>query len=355
MKILFLTDSLKKAGKEKQIFLLTQSLDKESIDYLIILRSNEIQFPIDRKKILVISSRRKLCIIRQLRKIIIKYRPSVIHGWEGNLSLLGLIASADLDIPFINGSIRYAKKYSKLSKTYFIQYILSYFSTLTVSNSIAGLSALGFSVDKKHLVVYNGINIESNTSILTKIKTIKDVFTIGMVANFSDAKDYTTLIKSGIILLEAGYNIRITLVGSGKNLYKFEQSIPAIHKAAFYFTNYCPSAPTRASASSSVRGTTSAGGCSCSPSTGRHRAPRRPSRRWPTPRCVDACSRPPERLQAADRAFRGGLAGEPARARASAEARASAAATVPSRAHGSRASRSRAARETEVPRSRKRA
>jgi len=228
MKVLFLSNNLKRAGKEKQIFLLTKGLEKYGIDFKIVLRFNTIDYPVPNERIIILKKNKGLGLIIRLRNIFKAYGPDIIHAWEGAFSLAGCISAIGLNIPFINGSIRYSRKFPVYSKTFLIQQILSKLSTVTVANSLSGLEGFTFVRNKKHRVIENGIDIAKDITYYHE-KTINFAghFNIGMVASFSEAKDYETLIKTGMILLAEGYNIQLTLVGDGPTQKNCMQLVPA--------------------------------------------------------------------------------------------------------------------------------
>ena len=64
---------------------------------------------------------------------------------------------------------------------------------------------------------------------------IKTKFVVGMVATFSDNKDYKTIIKAAEIILDNRKDITFMLVGEGPNLKYFKESIKAENSSYILF------------------------------------------------------------------------------------------------------------------------
>lgn len=108
-----------------------------------------------------------------------------------------------------------------------------------IANSRAGLEAAGFHENGKYSVLPNGFDISQFSSCEFKRNNCKTP-KIAMVANFTAAKDYHSLIRGAIPLLESGYKFQLMFIGDGPERECVEQSIPDKYKKCFNFTGYLP-------------------------------------------------------------------------------------------------------------------
>lgn len=232
MKILFLTDSLNRAGKEKQLFLLMQGLEYKQVSYKVVLRYPKVDFPLDKNKLQYVAPKGKLKQLRELRKIVKDYKPDIIHSWEGYMSAIGRVASLGMKVKFIDGSIRYARKFKWYSAPRLRTWLLNKLSNLIVANSKAGLLAVGFKENRKNRVIYNGIDQQKfSETIASKNKE----FIIGMVANFTQPKDFKTIVDVGVKLLNEGVNVKFIFIGDGPEKRRIQEIVPDEFRDKFSF------------------------------------------------------------------------------------------------------------------------
>jgi len=112
------------------------------------------------------------------------------------------------------------------------------FSDKIIANTYAGLKS--FSAPKhKSLVIYNGFdfnrinNLQDKSSIIKKFN-IQTKFIVGMVASFTDKKDYDTYIKAANIVLEKESDITFLSIGSG-DYAQFEMMVKKENKDRILF------------------------------------------------------------------------------------------------------------------------
>lgn len=235
MKILIVSNSLQKAGKEKQIFLLTKGLDQRKINYKIILRKDQIEFPLDSDKIWILNSHKILQQIQELRSLIKKYNPDIIHSWEGYMSTITRVASIFTHCKYIDGSIRFSRKFSWKNSIRFRTWIINKLSDRTVANTRTGLQSFNFKENKKNRVVPNGFNFHEIASH-KKNHIRENKYIIGMVASFSRAKDFPTLINSAMKIIDENQHIIFKLIGDGPFLEKYKKSVPRKYRSNIIFT-----------------------------------------------------------------------------------------------------------------------
>lgn len=240
-KILLLTNDLKRGGKERQICLLLNSLASNSLfDFTILLYNNIIEYNIHDIKGIKIKCNDKgggifryfLFLEREIRKI----KPDVIHGWEGGVTFYANIINCFIYLrkyKIADGSLRFAKRFRFFSIDYFIIKLNSLLSNKVISNSKAGLKAARLKQNNKNIVIHNGI-----LPLFYKAKENKtsNVFSIGQVASFSKPKDYKTLIKTSLKILEAGIVMFIYLIGDGPEKLYIQNMVPDKYRKYFIFT-----------------------------------------------------------------------------------------------------------------------
>jgi len=224
MKILFIIDSLRTGGKERRLIELLKGLQhyhdfecelitlSDIIDYdyvyeldvkIHIFGRNFFQ---DRK------------IIVKFVKLIRTFRPDIIHCWD-NIACLhfGPIAKI-FRIPFLNSSISAAPSRMPIYSKRLWATALTYpFSDIILANSKAGLTSYRVPT-KKGKVIHNGLDLErlknlDSTAEIRKKYNIKTKYLVGMVASFSDFKDYHAFNE----VAEKIFKIRkdITFLGAG--------------------------------------------------------------------------------------------------------------------------------------------
>jgi glycosyltransferase involved in cell wall biosynthesis len=112
-------------------------------------------------------------------------------------------------------------------------------SDVILANSYAGLKAYGVDKLSKSKVIHNGFamkrisNLESKDSIKEKFD-IKTKHVVGMVASFSDKKDYTTYIKAALHVLKNRDDVTFLCVGRGDDL-KHKEMVPKNYKPLIKF------------------------------------------------------------------------------------------------------------------------
>lgn len=237
MRILFFIESLHSGGKERRLVeLLTYLKVKPGYELMVVLTKQEIHY----KKLLeleipyVVLEKKRLKKDPQLfvkfYKICKKYRPDIIHTWGAFVSFLSLPAILFQGIPLVNGQITSAfPKIPKCSKLYVMSKMSFRFSKAILANSLAGLKS--YNIDnKKGKVIYNGINLHRFQNLAdaetVKLKYgIKTLFSIIMVASFSDMKDHDKFIDLAKEIANLSKDVTFIAVGDGIHLQRIKKRV----------------------------------------------------------------------------------------------------------------------------------
>lgn len=224
MKILFVTDGLATGGKERQLSYLIKGWLDLGNEAVIVSFDNTIGYKIfksPRVKVhfLKASGRKNLAASFKLRSICKKEKAQVIHTWDTYSSLCSFWASLTLGVPLINGSVR--TTFLGQSKSAKLLSNLSYlFCNIVLANSKAGLNSIGQHTNHKFRVIYNGIDTDDLQSAGHESDIPVGTFEEGnqyvmMLANYSEFKDYDTLLKVAATLIPKHKGVRFILAGAG--------------------------------------------------------------------------------------------------------------------------------------------
>ena len=243
MKILHFTNSLRAGGKERQLVELCKGLAQEkSITCKLATMSGDDHYNADSKlgiKIyyLIRKSRKDATILFKLYKLCKKVKPDIIHTWDSMTSVYAFLISKLVGSKFLNGMIRIVPPQLKLFSKNGIRAKLTFpFSDVVLSNSYAGLAAFN-SPPQKSICIHNGFDF-SRIEDLPDHKFVKVRFRIdtdkvvGMVASFSNYKDYETYISAAQIILEERDDVTFLAIGDGINLEKSKKSPGHIFRTA---------------------------------------------------------------------------------------------------------------------------
>ena len=154
-------------------------------------------------------------------------RPDIIHTYGCFSDWAGVFAKAIYGIPLANGSIRAARPFlnrrDKISKLTFR------YADAVVANSTAGLNS--FKIKEKGIVIHNGIDM-SRFGQVSPVK-IDGFPKLCMVGNFTDKKDQKSLILTIPELSRIYRDLKVILVGRGKNLIKCKELSNTLDCAEF--------------------------------------------------------------------------------------------------------------------------
>jgi glycosyltransferase involved in cell wall biosynthesis len=210
LKFIFSTDSIKRGGKERQLFILACRLQQLDYDVHILslgdASNNYIsEYNISRDKIHIIAKLSKIERFNIFKDYLKKIKPDVVFSWDMQTSFFSLLLYKKLNFKFINGSIQHGIRLFKVSQL--LRSLICWFSPYIIANSLAGLKANNTKQGKKRFVLYNGIenkffnilNTEENEiekhKFITGYKNLPGPVFVS-VANFVPYKDYSTVLKS---------------------------------------------------------------------------------------------------------------------------------------------------------------
>ena len=226
MKILFFIDGFRSGGKERRCIELLKGLkDNPQFDIHIVSLRKEIVYPEFYKlnyPYYLIEKDGKLdpIIFIKFYKICKEIKPDIVHCWSGMNGAYSLFAKILLKFKLINSQITDAPLNIKSLSRFGIQTKLNFhFSDLILSNSFAGLKSYNAPKEKSS-VIYNGFDFNRIRNVTNKNKiknrfNITTKYIVGMVASFSDKKDYDSYIKAAISILGMRSDISFLCIGSG--------------------------------------------------------------------------------------------------------------------------------------------
>jgi len=253
MKILFVIDSLRFGGTERQLVELIKGLIRSGSDSNITVAclkrdNNSYAHEIKALGIPVHYFPRKFKLdvvpIFLLTRWISQNRIDIVHSYNNLGALFGGIAAKLSSKPLVCSAIRDAKDwnlFSKISKCF-----LSHISDAFISNSISGFRNR-FKTIKPHFhVIYNGMDMqrfEKDRSKIEKLKSSLDLqsfkTTVGMVAALSKRKDHETFCYAAVEVLKCNPDIRFLVIGDGEKRYEIEHLVHLLGiKENFTFLGY---------------------------------------------------------------------------------------------------------------------
>lgn len=224
MKILFFIDSLRSGGKERRLTELIKVLVKqESIEFEVVVMSEELHY----KEILdlgirihyLIRKRKKdISVFAKFYNLCKSYKPDIVHCWDSMTAIYSIPACKILRIKLINGQITDTLGELSISNKPRLRSLITFpVSDLIIGNSKKGLEIYKAPVNKS-VCIYNGFNfdrtgnIKSEETIRKQLK-INTKYLIGMVASFSENKDYATYFKAAQMILAKRNDITFLAIG----------------------------------------------------------------------------------------------------------------------------------------------
>ncbi|MEZ4840438.1 MAG: glycosyltransferase [Flavobacteriaceae bacterium] len=243
MKVLYIIESLGSGGKERRLLSLMRGMRAYDVEMKLILLSDKIHYKEINDlgvEILLLprNAKKDVKIFQKFIQILNTFKPDMVHCWD-NIAALHFAPICYLKrIPFINSSITTAPpRLSYFSKTY-LSYVPSFpFSTVILTNSLAGLYSYRVSKNKGRCI-YNGfemdrIKVRKSKGDVMKEFSIDTKYIVGMTASFSDKKDYETLIVAAEAVLKKRRDVTFVMVGDGPDRQRIENLI--ISKDYFRF------------------------------------------------------------------------------------------------------------------------
>jgi len=247
MKILLITDSLAKGGKERRMLELMKGLRAyPEVSYELVIFSNRIDYPEvhDLGMPLHILERKPAKdprVFSRFYKLCKQIKPDIIHSWGSMPSIYAMPAARMLGIKLINAMIADAPHdMSFFDPRFFRGWVTFPFSDMVLGNSKAGLASYKAPSGRSHCV-YNGFDFRriANLTDANDIRLKFDIRTphvVGMIGAFADRKDYDTYIKSAIEVVQQRDDVTFLAIGDGKNKARTEALVPEELQSRIIFT-----------------------------------------------------------------------------------------------------------------------
>ena len=228
---------VKLCGKERQFVELVKGLHRrKEIEQMIVCMSNDDFYLCDIKSLnipiiyIIKKIRHDPNVFWRLYKVMRYYEPEVIHTNSVITTFYSLPLSKIFKIHLINGLIRNA--FDSGGFMWKLGIFLLKYSDYIVSNSEAGLISRNIIFDSKKnvVVIHNGFDLDrikedtfsSNDPIL---QDIRNKYVVGMVAEFSDFKDYDTYLTAAKNILNIRNDIVFLAIGDGKYLNHYKNIV----------------------------------------------------------------------------------------------------------------------------------
>jgi glycosyltransferase involved in cell wall biosynthesis len=229
IKILHLTNTIRRGGKERQMFTIYRNCPANLINKVVsIHQSNSSyldEYEVKDEDVYFLKTRNNLKRVWRFRKIAEHEKPDVVYAWDTLSYLIAVLAGFFLPYRIINGSIRHGIRSNNLAQ-YWRTFIL-HLSRNIVANSRAGLHANNL---KRGLVLYNGISHKFFNPVhnltdreVDNISLRRPVFI--SVASLIPYKDYFTVIEALANLHRQQKRFTYLIVGDGPNREMIVQQI----------------------------------------------------------------------------------------------------------------------------------
>ncbi len=209
----------------------------KDFEFELIVMSNDIHykelFDLKIKIHYVIRKTKKdLSVFSTIYQICKEFKPDLVHCWDGMTAIYSIPTCKILGIKLVNGMVVDTPvRRSILNKYIFRARIAFPFSDAIVGNSKAGLKAYN-SPHNKSFCIYNGMDlkrfegVEDAELVKERLFLNKPRIIIGMVASFSNHKDYYTLIQAAIKIISTNKKVSFILVGGGDTLDEMKSLVP---------------------------------------------------------------------------------------------------------------------------------
>jgi glycosyltransferase involved in cell wall biosynthesis len=221
MKIIFSTDNLIRAGKERQFCLLLSSLPDNFQTFIFAKRLDKFnnylsEYGIPENTVLYYRN------LSDYKNLILNIKPDLIYSWDLKSSIYNLFLYKKYNYKFINGSVRHGIRLIRFS--HLLRSIILWMSPYIIANSYSGLKANNLKPGKNKFVLYNGLN-NLNTRIISKQEKEKnrrelfpdfrndDIIYVS-IANFVPYKDYSTILYA-LNSIKKSVRFKYIIIGEG--------------------------------------------------------------------------------------------------------------------------------------------
>ena len=236
-RVLHVIDSLGAGGKERQLLELLKGLEVQpAISSKLVVMSADAQYAESAlttcpAHILARGHRYDASIFLRLYRIARQFRPNIIHSWNSMCSVYSMPIAKLAGARFVDGYVRAAApNLTWRDKDYLRGKLLMPFSDVVVANSAAGLNAYGVP-PHKGICIHNGFDhgrLEGllPTETVRRMLGIETQHVVGMVASFSNLKDYDTFFRSACAIARLRSDVTFLAVGNGDNFDRLRALLP---------------------------------------------------------------------------------------------------------------------------------
>lgn len=229
LRILHFVDSLRVGGKERQVVELLKGLQAfGSVECAVVTMGTEQFYVPDIEKLgiplfyLLRRMRWDPTVFPRFWRILRQFRPDVIHTNSEMAMFYAWPLARLIGIKVINGTIRNA--FSGEGLRWRWHELMLALADARVANSKAGFASRGMRHDAPgNYVIHNGFDVQR---FETAARIQSDLLgfdanglkIVGMVAEFSDYKDFPTFIRAAQTVLAQRQDVVFVAVGGGKNI-----------------------------------------------------------------------------------------------------------------------------------------
>jgi glycosyltransferase involved in cell wall biosynthesis len=215
-KVLYLADTLRNGGAERQLALLVKYLPPtwnrrvwslEGGPFAESIRASGVRVEVHERR-----WRYDLAPILDLWHTLIRRRPALVHSWGWVSSAAAGPLCRLLGIPWIDGSIRVG--WVAREHVFRARFALA-LADRVIANSRAGLDAWGIPGSKGR-VVYNGVDPD-RLYPARESRPVGGLFTVVMAARMSPVKDFATFLQAARLVTaqSSGKTWRFLALGAG--------------------------------------------------------------------------------------------------------------------------------------------
>ncbi len=245
-KILHLIDTLGLGGKERQLVELLKGLSKYTeiktelavmtkvIGYKEIGSLNVTKHFVTRK------TKRDISVLRLLWGICRSFQPDIITVWDSMTALLAIPLAKTMGLSLVNGMLRnIPERQDIFCKEWRRAKFVFPFSDVIISNSHAALKAFK-APSHKSICIANGFdsarveNVRPEQSIREKYG-FNNNRVVGMVASFTDKKDFRSFITAANIVLDSYPDVIFVTIGDGPQLEECKKLTHLVNRDRFFF------------------------------------------------------------------------------------------------------------------------
>ena len=234
MKVVYVIDSLRPGGKERQSVALLKGLVAQGHTVEVVTMGEERFFAPEleqhniRIHYVLRQSKADLRPWFTMSRILRDFRPDVVHTTCWMTSFFSLPACRRHSVPLVNGSIR--NSFDGGGIKWKIERLLLRLAEARIANSRAGFHSRGFDPEGAgNFVVYNGFDggrlRNLDVALIDEIhRRAAGRKIVGMVAQFKNDKDYPAFLAAARRILARRDDVVFVTVGDGINLEPLKQT-----------------------------------------------------------------------------------------------------------------------------------